>query len=237
VSPACGRLVAVPLATYKDLCIDVGDARVEGEFWAAALGWRLEMHDDGDAHLRDADGRIQAWLNQVPEPKTVKNRIHIDVNAASVDEVLALGATVVQEQDHWTTLADPEGHEVCVFVRDEPIGPRTLELVWSCAEGAVASHDNAAWWAEVVGGVVVDDERGFSWIEQIPACPWESFDWAGVPEPKTVKNRLHLDVTTDDLDALVAHGATVLRPKGDGGLRWTVLADPFGNEFCAFTAD
>jgi predicted enzyme related to lactoylglutathione lyase len=50
-----------------------------------------------------------------------------------------------------------------------------------------------------------------------------------------VKNRLHIDVTTDDLDALVARGARVLRAKGDGGLGWTVLADPDGNEFCAFT--
>lgn len=56
-----------------------------------------------------------------------------------------------------------------------------------------------------------------------------------VPEPKTVKNRVHIDVTTDDLDGLVAHGATVLRARGDGGLGWTILADPQGNEFCAFT--
>ena len=223
------------LATYKDLCIDVTDARLEGTFWAGALGWQLELHDDGDAHLRDAGGRIQLWLNQVPEPKTVKNRLHIDVIAASVEEVLDLGATFVQEQDHWTTLADPEGHEVCVFVREEPVTDRTLELIWDCAEGARASHDNAAWWGEVLGAVVVDDDRGFSWIEQIPACPWESFDWAGVPEPKTVKNRVHIDVTTDDIDALVARGATVLRPKDEGGTGWTVLADPWGNEFCAFT--
>ena len=223
------------LATYKDLCIDVADARVEGTFWAAALGWRLEMHDDGDAHLRDSDGRIQVWLNRVPEPKTVKNRVHIDVRAASVDEVLALGARVLYEEERWTTFADPEGHELCVFVREEPITQRPYELIWDCAEGAQASHDIAAWWAEVVGGVVGDhDEHEFSWIEQIPDCPWESFDWVGVPEPKTVKNRVHIDVTTDDLDALVAHGATVLRAKGDGGLRWTVLADPDGNEFCAF---
>jgi hypothetical protein len=40
---------------------------------------------------------------------------------------------------------------------------------------------------------------------------------------------------TDDLAALLAHGATVLRPKGDQGLGWSVLADPDGNEFCAFT--
>jgi hypothetical protein len=223
------------LATYKDLCIDVIDARLEGTFWAGALGWQLEMHDDGDAHLRDAGGRIQLWLNQVPEPKKVKNRIHIDVNAASLEEVLDLGATVVQEQKRWTTLADPEGHEVCVFVRDEPVTDRTYELIWNCAEGAAASHDIAAWWGEVLGAVVVDDDRGFSWIEQIPACPWESFDWAGVAEPKTLKNRVHIDVATDDLDALVARGATVLRAKGDDGLGWTVLADPDGNEFCAFT--
>jgi hypothetical protein len=225
----------MPLATYKDLCIDVVDARVSGEFWASALGWQLEMHDDGDAHLRDSDGRIQVWLNQVPEPRTVKNRIHIDVRAASVDEVVALGATVRHPYEHWTTLADPEGQELCVFVRDEPIVKRPYELVWNCAEGAPASHDIAAWWAAVVGGTVVDDERGFSWIEQIPGCPWDSFDWDGVPEPKTVKNRLHIDVVTDDLDALVAHGATVLRMRGDGGLGWTVLADPDANEFCAFT--
>jgi hypothetical protein len=58
-----------------------------------------------------------------------------------------------------------------------------------------------------------------------------------VPEPKTVKNRVHIDVTTDDLDALVAHGARVLRANRDGGIEWTVLADPDGNEFCAFTSD
>jgi hypothetical protein len=226
----------MPLATYKDLCIDVADARVEGTFWAAVLGWRLEMHEDGDAHLRDPDGRIEVWLNRVPEPKTVKNRVHIDVRAASVDEVLALGARVLYEEERWTTLADPEGHELCVFVREEPIAKRPYELGWDCAEGGQASHDIAAWWAQVVGGVVGDhDEHRFSWIEQIPDCPWDSFDWSGVPEPKTVKNRLHIDVNTDDLDALVAHGATVLRAKGDGGLGWTVLADPDGNEFCAFT--
>jgi hypothetical protein len=81
----------------------------------------------------------------------------------------------------------------------------------------------------------VDDEGGFSSVQDIPECPWDSFDFAGVPEPKTAKNRVHIDVTTDDLEALVAHRATVLRAKGDACLGWTVLADPDGNEFCAFT--
>jgi hypothetical protein len=76
---------------------------------------------------------------------------------------------------------------------------------------------------------VVDDERGFSWVQDIPECPWDSFDFTGVPEPKTTKNRVHVDVATDDLEAIVAHGARVLRVKGDDGLAWTVLADPDDN--------
>lgn len=223
------------LATYKDLCIDVSDARVSGAYWATMLGWALEMHDDGDAHLRDDDGSIQVWLNVVPEPKSVKNRVHLDVNAESLDRALEAGATLIETFPRWTQLADPDGQEHCVFVRDRVEG-RAYELGWDCAEGA--EHETAVWWSEVLGGTVGDNpEHGFSWVEGMPGCVWESIDFAGVPEPKTVKNRVHIDVDTDDLDALVAHGATVLRAKGDGGLRWTVLADPAGNEFCAFTSD
>jgi Glyoxalase-like domain len=55
-----------------------------------------------------------------------------------------------------------------------------------------------------------------------------------VPEPKTVKNRIHWDVDTADARLLTDRGATVLR-EPDGDVRWTVLADPEGNELCAFT--
>jgi hypothetical protein len=56
-----------------------------------------------------------------------------------------------------------------------------------------------------------------------------------VPEPKTVKNRLHWDVdlTAPGPEAFLAAGATMLREPGDG-VTWWVLADPEGNEFCAF---
>lgn len=226
----------MPLARYKDLCIDVGNARVSGDFWSRVLGWRLEMHDDGDAHLRDEDGRIQVWLNTVPEPKSVKNRIHIDVNAAALDEVLGAGARVLEQLPRWTVVADPEGQELCVFVR-EALERRPFEVIWDCPEGRAESHQCAAWWQAVLGGEVVDGDIGVSWIIDIPHSPWVSFDFVGVPEPKTAKNRVHIDVTTDDLAGLVAHGATVLRAKGDEGLGWTVLEDPDGNEFCAFTDD
>src|SRR4051794_33259761 len=174
VGPGC-QTADMALARFKDLCIDVADARASGAYWSTLLGWSLEMHDDGDAHLRDAAGRVQVWLNVVPEPKTVKNRVHLDVNAESVQRALDAGATVAQERPRWTTLLDPDGQEHCVFARSEPFDKRTLELVWDCAEGAAASHDLAAWWREVLGGAVVDDDRGFSWVQDIPECPWDSF--------------------------------------------------------------
>ena len=59
-----------------------------------------------------------------------------------------------------------------------------------------------------------------------------------VPEGKVVKNRVHLDVTlrsADELNRLVRLGARVLRPLGAVPEdRWTIMADPEGNEFCAF---
>ena len=56
--------------------------------------------------------------------------------------------------------------------------------------------------------------------------------FAPVPEPKTVKNRIHWDVETTDVQALLDRGATVLRGPDDD-IDWHVLADPEGNEFCA----
>ncbi|MCW2829004.1 MAG: hypothetical protein JWQ67_2620 [Marmoricola sp.] len=53
-----------------------------------------------------------------------------------------------------------------------------------------------------------------------------------VPEAKTVKHRVHLDVHTDSVDSLLAVGAR--RAPGYGGDPWTVLLDPEGNEFCVF---
>jgi catechol 2,3-dioxygenase-like lactoylglutathione lyase family enzyme len=217
------------LARFKDLCIDISDARASGEYWSTMLGWSLELHDDGDAHLRDDAGRIQLRLNVVPEPKSVKNRVHLDVNAESVQRAVDAGARVDRELPRWTVLLDPDGQEHCVFARAQPFDKRAYELVWDCPEGAQASRDIATWWCAVIGGAVVDDERGFSWVQDIPECPWDSFDFTGVPEPKTTKNRVHVDVATDDLEALVAHGARVLRGNGDDGIAWTVLADPGDN--------
>ena len=220
------------LATYKDLCIDATDPVRLGEFWAAVLGLRADPLADGDVVLLGPTPQHAVWVNRVPEPRTVKHRVHLDVHAAAVDDVLALGATPEDvESFRWKILRDPEGGELCVFERETVPDYRLYEI------GVVAADHVAItrWWAEVLGATVgTDAEHGFSWVEQIPGAPFESIDFATVPEPKTVKNRIHWDVDTDSVDALVAAGATVLRERDDE-ISWTVLADPEGNEFCAFT--
>jgi hypothetical protein len=93
------------------------------------------------------------------------------------------------------------------------------------------------WWAEALGWVVVNDDPEEFEIRPSPdRVPGLLF--AGVPEAKTIKNRLHLDFRPDDRDAEVARlealGAT-RSDIGQGDQTWVVLADPEGNEFCVLS--
>ncbi|KAA0023892.1 VOC family protein [Antrihabitans cavernicola] len=222
--------------TFKDLCIDAVDAERLGNFWAGALGLEARSAGDdsnGDVQLVGPTDRHTIWVNRVPEPQTVKHRIHLDVNVASIDELTQLGATVVDPETFpWTLMADAEGGEFCAFVRKGEITHRLYEIGVDCGNSADECHGLAAWWAEAFGASLNDDDSGYSYIEGIPGAPFDSIDFVPVPEPKVGKNRIHLDVF-GDVDDLVAAGATVLRAQDDE-IAWTVLADPAGNEFCVF---
>jgi hypothetical protein len=217
----------MPSVSFKDLCLDVHDAAAVGRFWQRAVGGELDVMRDGDAVLRG--GPLHAlWLNTVPEPKRVKNRVHLDVRG-DVDSLLALGAIRVADHDGWTVLADPEGNELCVLPAS---GPATVSAICVDSEEPVQL---AAWWQSLVGGDLVPGPDGARrWLEG--AAGLDGITWMFVPvdDPRAVKNRVHWDVTCPDVDALVAAGARLLRPRDDE-ISWTVLADPEGNEFCAFT--
>jgi hypothetical protein len=218
------------IATYKDLCIDAVDAAALGRFWAAALHLDLELQDDGGARLVGPTPRHTVWINPVPEPVTVKQRMHLDVRADSVDDLVAVGGVVVDAGSFpWTVMRDVEGGELCVFGTraDRPAGLK--DIVVDTADPVRI----AAWWAGVLGAGHTDAEEGYSYLEPVPEAPVESVDFVPVPEPKTVKNRIHVDLTTPDVALLVDAGARLLRAQ-DEGISWSVLADPDGNEFCAF---
>jgi len=215
--------------TFRDLCLDSCDPAAAGPFWASVLGLALELHDDGDANLAGPTKRHTVWLNRVPEPQEVKNRVHLDVRFAARD---AAPGTVVDEQDHWTVRADPEGLVYCAFGPRDDAPPGAFELVVD----AVDAEAIGTWWAARTGTTLQRHESGvYAWLEGVPDMPYRYWVFINVPEPKTVKNRVHWDVVLQDatVDDLVATGATVLR-RPDDEIRWTVLADPEGNEFCAF---
>jgi len=230
-------LPAMSLVTFKDLCVDATDAAALGEFWARTLGLRVEPLDGGDVVLRDPGAdpvpERTVWVNTVPEPRTVKHRAHPDVRARSLDEFPDRPRLTEPGQYHYTTLADPEGGEFCVFTYDEVPAYRLKDVVVDCTDYRVV----ADFWHGLLGGVLTqDDEAGYAYLDEGAGMPFESFDFVPVPEPKTVKNRWHWDVTLNDgvtLDDLVARGARVLRPQDDE-IAWTVMADPEGNEFCVF---
>jgi len=219
------------LARWKDLCTDVRDAPRVAQFWAPVLRLEVEVLDGSNAVLRGDVRERTVWFDTVLEPKHGKNRVHLDLVLPTYAPLVEAGAQVLEDHEttryRWTVLADPEGNELCVFPggRDEP----TALVV-----DALDAVGLAAWWAEVLGArptAAPDDTP--RWLTEVPGLPWDVWKFVVVEDPKTVKNRWHWDVVCEDVDALVAHGATVLRAPDDE-VDWHVLADPEGNEFCAF---
>ena len=216
------------LATFKDLCIDASNASVLGAFWSAALGLDLHYQAGGDTYLTGSTKAHTIWINQVPEPKTVKHRIHLDVYGSSIEDLEAIGASTIDADSFpWVVMADPEGGEFCLFLRDAPPEYRLYELAIDCADHVAASR----WWASVIGGRRSDDDRGFFSLTRIPNVPFDGISFASVDETKSTKNRLHIDLRSHDVESLLKSGATMLRER-DNEINWDVLADPEGNEFC-----
>jgi hypothetical protein len=141
------------MATQLQVVLDCADPGAQAEFWAAALGYVVQPpppgHESWEDFLRELGVPEEQWndrsavvdpagagprifLQRVPEPKTVKNRVHLDVQAgaglppeqrservaAEVERLAALGAGQIRTYDemgeHWVVMQDPEGNEFCV---------------------------------------------------------------------------------------------------------------------------
>ncbi len=110
---------------FTELVIDASEPETLAEFWSAVLGWEPTGRYQGAVEIAGRVGS-RASLTFVPvrEVKTVKNRLHIDVNPVGCDQadevarLLRLGARRVdigQGERSWVVLADPEGNEFCVL--------------------------------------------------------------------------------------------------------------------------
>ncbi|MBA2337446.1 MAG: VOC family protein [Acidimicrobiia bacterium] len=122
------------MSRLKDVCFDCADPWTLATWWAPVLDYGMRPHTAEDlAELRaqglegpQADPSVALdpiegsgptiWFNLVPEAKTVKNRVHLDV-FGDVAELEEHGATVLHVLPDWTVMSDPEGNEFCVFAR------------------------------------------------------------------------------------------------------------------------
>ena len=236
------------------IAIKAQDNSAVGRFWAEALGWKVTGDQPGETNV-EPEGvtypdpiAVCVDVLGVPEPKTVKNRVHIDLatnSAAHQAELIArlqdLGATptdVGQGDVPWTVLADPEGNEFCVLEPREiyrDTGPMAAVAV-DCADPRAM----ARFWGEAMDWTVhevTDDHARLRSAKGVG--PYLEF--LRTPDAKTGLNRIHLDLRPypgDDQEAEVARlralGATDI-DVGQGDVAWTVLADPEGNEFCVLT--
>ncbi|WP_026877832.1 VOC family protein [Jiangella gansuensis] len=125
------------MAALREIVIDCRHAPSLARFWAAALDdYDVLPYDDAEiARLAalgltpETDPTVAVggsgptlFFQQVPEPKTTKNRIHLDIEAVDRDTEVrrleALGATVHRRLERWTVMLDPEGNEFCVASPD-----------------------------------------------------------------------------------------------------------------------
>jgi 4a-hydroxytetrahydrobiopterin dehydratase len=119
VDPGILRVATLP--RNFEICIDTDDPAVLRPFWRSALGYVDEQTAEGAADLVDPAGVLPTvWFQKVPEVKWRKNRVHLDIRVRDqererlVEALVALGGTVVATYPRFTTLADPEGNELCV---------------------------------------------------------------------------------------------------------------------------
>ncbi len=119
-------MIAGMPSRFANLAVDALDQRAVVDFWCAVLDWIVVDTDGPVVSIGARDGATPVIdVCRVPEAKTVKNRLHIDLRADGVDRavelerLLALGARRVDvgqgDDVTWTVLADPDGNEFCLL--------------------------------------------------------------------------------------------------------------------------
>ena len=112
-------------SALTEVVIDAADPSRLAAWWAEVLGWERTDEDETGVEISPpGGGRPKLVFVLVPDPKSGKNRVHIDVNPTGCDQeeelarLRALGATDVdvgQGDQTWYVLADPEGNEFCLL--------------------------------------------------------------------------------------------------------------------------
>ena len=119
------------------IVVDCRDSFSQANWWATVLGHQLSERNPNEYEVSDpSSGGTRLYFMNVPEAKTVKNRLHIDITTdgsieGEVARLVAAGATFVEMRqdpatlpnpDTWAVMQDPEGNEFCVLNADSITG-------------------------------------------------------------------------------------------------------------------
>jgi predicted enzyme related to lactoylglutathione lyase len=116
-------------SVINEVNVDCADPEPVAAFWGGALGWEVQREADllwMSASGVPSDPGLKLVFVKVPEAKSVKNRVHIDLSPSGCDQaeelerLLRLGASRVdigQGDVPWVVLADPGGNEFCLLNR------------------------------------------------------------------------------------------------------------------------
>jgi predicted enzyme related to lactoylglutathione lyase len=118
------QTVGMPVRLHH-IVIDAHDLPGLARFWTQALGWKILSEREREIVIgTDENAPVGICFMPVNDPKTVKNRVHLDLTSSAadrlqeIDRLVALGARRVDigqtGAESWTVLADPEGNEFCV---------------------------------------------------------------------------------------------------------------------------
>jgi hypothetical protein len=238
------------LAHFKAVSIDAHRPASLARFWAAALGGTAVRLRDGTARIdgvAGSHGETSIWVSPAGLPPNHRSRVRLGIGLHEDDltDLTAAGALVQRKPDgaesSWT-LTDTEGNPLRAYRLDDEQRSRSLracELTVGCQDPVAL----AGWWADVTGGRLDRDAAGLpadsaATVAGAAGFPWQRWVFTAAGTPKTAKNRLYWEVTLVDADpaGLLRRGARVLRAP-DADIDWWIMADPEGNEFCAFPAE
>ncbi len=238
------------------LVVDATAPAALARFGASALGWVIADETAEEVDIWPADyqypdpSAVPLVFVPVPEPKTAKDRVHLDLATTSavhqaelVSRLRDLGAApadIGQGDAPWAVLADPEGNEFCVLEpRDIYLdtGP-VAAILTDCADPAAL----ARFWVDAAGWRVTYAEDHIVGLRS-PGGSGPYLEFLRVPGGKQVKNRIHPDVAPYsgedpalEVARLRSQGARLADVGQAGDESWTVLADPEGNELCVLSA-
>lgn len=230
------------IASFGTVVFDVSALRPATDFWRDLLDASVVEDSDDWITIATPNGwelAFQLAPDLAPPQwpgQEHPQQLHLDVRvldlAKATDQAVERGATLLQANAAWNTLADPAGHPFDLCLNTE-VGETTL---WGLTFDVPDASAAAAFWSSILGDPVTYDQDNMAMLGGEHAVLFQGVENYNAPRwpDAAAPQQGHLDLYVPDLDAgekaAMAAGAT--RLPGHDGETFRIFADPAGHPFC-----